>query len=160
MMIAFPRTQSLILVLFAIFLLATVAGVIALLFMPDMIEAQLNKIHVKLIIILLWETIVLALLSFYYYWPVRFSPLELAGFVIKMILLIGFVSSAWPFGALAVQSVNVRAGDGRSVDLRLAEIHAWENGLVHGFWLAIFFVAYVILCLPQFREWADRRPGE
>jgi hypothetical protein len=84
----------------------------------------------------------------------------LAGFVIKMILLIGFVSSAWPFGALAVQSVNVRAGDGRSVDLRLAEIHAWENGLVHGFWLAVFFVAYVILCLPQFREWADRRPGE
>lgn len=158
MIIATPKNQTLLLALIGIFSIISLLSIAAVIILPLQALAVMDRADIKFMMILLWETIVLFALTLYYYSSIRFSPLELAAFIIRWVILVGFLSAASPFGTIAIESLSVAAGDKPSFDLRLANAESRSNATVFLVALGVFFVAYTLLCSPPFRKWSDRRP--
>jgi hypothetical protein len=120
MIIASARNSTLAAVLFWAFIGLSVLSFAVVYFWPHASADYLNKIHIKYMMLLVWEAIVGLILFFWYYSSINFSPIEYAKFCIKFVVGIGFVSSAAPFGIAGVELLAVTSNETSTYNLKAA----------------------------------------
>ena len=142
MAVIISRTNNqLFKLLVALFGVVTFFSILSVQFAPDFIIALVDVIHIKVLLFLVWETLILMFCIFYYYASYRCHPIDLYLYIMKLNFIAFWLYVIWPHLGFAIKTVNYKLGKS-SVDVQMQNNQDWPSLLIIFISLLVFSLIY------------------